>query len=515
MEKTKKKFKMPSAYVIVFLVLILLVILTYFIPVSVRDPETGEVIYNAIINGNGDIIRHAGPQAMGAWDVLMAPVKGFQLASNVGVALLMAGGFLNVMAATGALEAGIGAMLKKLKGNALILVMNFVFALMGTVFGFWEEILPFSLVVIPMFIIAGYDALMGMAVLFIGATVGNMAGVVNPFATGAAVAALGDPDLTIGSGIVLRMILFVVMYVISSLMLVRYGAMVKAHPEKSALANVAGAKTEASEKKELPEMTPRRAVSGIIFIGMIVLLIVGYVPWEAIGGKGLWSAINAPKLFLEKIPLIGSIFGAKGATPFGEWGFDEFTVLFFAGSLILLAINRMNVDDFIKDFLDGAKDLLGVVVILSIAKGIAVVMGSSDQGMSVTFVYWISNALNGIPLWIFGVLAVGAYVLIGLAMHSTSGVAGISMPILGAVAAAQFAVTAAGAAGGEIILISAFLIGLNFMCLIYPGAENLGVSEMYGVPYSVFLKFMLKFVIPLLLVATLILSVAPYIGLVF
>lgn len=511
----KKKFKMPSAYVIVFIVLILLVALTYFIPVSVHNPETGEVVYNAVMGNEGQIIENAGPQPMGIWDILMAPVKGFQEAANVGIALLMAGGFLSVMAATGALEAGIGCMLKKLKGNALILVMTFVFALMGTVFGFWEEILPFSLIVIPMFIMAGYDVMMGMAVLFIGATVGNMASVVNPFSTGAAVAALGNPSLTIGSGIVLRMVLFVVMYVIAALMLMRYGAMVKAHPEKSVLANVPGVKTAAGEKKEMPEMTPRRAVSALLFVAMILVLIVGYVPWQAIGGQALGDAINAPKLLLEQVPFLGDLLGARGATPFGEWGFNEFSVLFFAGSLLLLLINRMQVEEFIGHFLSGAKDLLGVVIILSIAKGIAVVMGTSEQGMSVTFVYWISNALQGTPLWIFGVLAVAAYILIGLAMRSTSGVAGISMPILGAVAGAQFAAAAIGSAGGEIILIVAYVIGLSFMCLLYPGAENLGVSEMYGVPYSTFLKFMLKFSLPLLLAATILISVAPYIGLIF
>lgn len=522
MDQAKKKAhklklpKMPSAYVIVFVVLILMVLLTYFIPVSIHDPETGEVIYNAKFSQEGEIIRDAGPSPMGLWDILNAPVAGFQEASNVGIALLMAGGFLSVMAATGSLEAGIGCMLKKLKGSALIVLMNLVFALMGAVFGFWEEILPFSLVVIPMFLMAGYDVMMGMAVLFVGATVGNMCAVVNPFATGAAVAALGSPDLTMGSGIVLRLVLFVVLYGVSTLMLLRYGAMVKAHPEKSDLAHVKGAKSaQDGEKKELPPMTPRRAISALLFVLMIVLLLIGYVPWESIGGPQLGQIISAPQRFLQSVPILGDFLGASSATPFGSWGFEEFSVLFFAGSLLLMIINKIKAEEFIQQFLSGAKDLLGVVMILSIAKGIAVVMGTPQQGMSVTFVYWISNALQNTPLWIFGILAVLAYLGIGLAMQSTSGVAGISMPILGAVAGAQFAATAIGSQGGEIILISALAIGLSFMCIIYPGAVNLGVSEMYGVPYGTFLKSMLKYAIPLLILATVLLSIAPYIGLVF
>ena len=114
MEQAKKKFKMPSAYVIIFIVLIVVVVLTYFIPVSVRDPQTGDVVYNATFDADGQIVENAGPQPQGLWDVLMAPVEGFQRSSGVGIALLVVGGFLSVMTATGALEAGIGRLLKKL-----------------------------------------------------------------------------------------------------------------------------------------------------------------------------------------------------------------------------------------------------------------------------------------------------------------------------------------------------------------------------------------------------------------
>ncbi|MDL2225769.1 hypothetical protein LJC20_06205 [Eubacteriales bacterium OttesenSCG-928-M02] len=511
----KKRFQMPSAYVIVFIALLVVVLLTYFIPVSIHHPDTGEVVYNAILDENGEIVQDAGPQPYGIWDIIIAPIKGFQDASNVGIALLMAGGFLSVLTATGGLDAGIGKMLKVLKGAPLIALMNLVFALMGTVFGFWEETLAFGLVVIPIFVRAGYDVMMGMAVMFLGATVGNMASVVNPFATGAAVAAIGDPNLTMGSGIVLRMVLFLAMYLLSTALLIRYGAKVKANPERSVLAHVDGIKTGVDNNAALPEMTGKRIASIVLFVVMILLLVIGYVPWADIGGEGVSNFVNAPIRALAKVPLLGNILGATHITPLGEWGFDEFSVLFFGGALLLLIINRLKVQDFIDQFLDGAKNLLGVVIVLSISRGIGVVMGDSSQGMSVTFVYWISNALSHLPQWVFAVFAVIAYVGIGIAMQSTSGVSGISMPILGAVAAALFAGSAIGSEGGGIVLISAFTIGLNFMCLIYPGAEVLGVSEMYGVPYSSYLKFMLTHAIPLLLLATVILSLAPYVGLVF
>jgi len=438
-KKEKKPFKMPSAYVIVFIALFLVIVLTYFIPVSVRDVETGDVIFNAMFDADGNVVQNAGPQPGGLWEILVAPIRGFQSASDVGIALLMAGGFLSVMSATGGLEAGIGRMLKRLKGNVLIALMLLVCALMGTVFGFWEEILAFSLIVVPMFVLAGYDVMTGFAVLFIGSTVGNMASVVNPFSTGAAVAAIGDPELSMGSGIVLRIIIFVVLYAISAIMLMKYGAKVRHSPEKSALHGVEGVKTTPSgETKEIPEMTPKRMASTILFVVMILVLIIGYVPWGDIGGEALGKAVNAPFTALALVPILGDILGSGHMTPLGDWGFDEFSVLFFIGSIILMIINQLKIDDFLKNFLDGARDLLGVVIVLAIARGIAIVMGSSTEGMSVTLVYWISNALQNVPLWTFAPFAILAYLLIGLAIQSTSGVAGISMPILGAVVAALF-----------------------------------------------------------------------------
>ena len=515
-KKEKKPFKMPSAYVIVFIALLLVIILTYFIPVSVRDIETEEVVYNAMFDSDGNIVNNAGPQPAGLWEALMAPIKGFQSASDVGIALLIAGGFLNVMSATGGLEAGIGRMLKKLKGSVLIALMLLVCALMGTVFGFWEEILAFSLVVVPMFVLAGYDVMMGFAVLFIGSTVGNMASVVNPFSTGAAVAAIGNPNMTMGSGIVLRIIIFIALYAISAVMLMKYGAKVKNNPEKSALHGVEGVKTSASgTTKEIPEMTPKRMASTILFIVMIFVLIIGYIPWGDIGGETLDKIVNTPFTAVASIPVVGDIFGAGHATPFGQWGFDEFSVLFFIGSIILMLINRLKIDDFLKDFLDGARDLLGVVIVLSIARGIAIVMGSSTEGMSVTLVYWISNALQNVPLWTFAPFAIFAFLLIGLAIQSTSGVAGISMPILGAVVAALFAGQAIGTVGGGVILVSAFTIGLNFTNLLYPGPTNLGTAELFNVPYDKYLKFMFVYSIPLLIAATALLALAAFIGFVY
>ena len=279
----------------------------------------------------------------------------------------------------------------------------FVFAIFGSVFGFWEEIPAFSIVIVPLFVLAGYDVMTGLAVLTVGATAGNMASVVNPFSTDAAIGAIGNPELSLGSGMVLRLILFVLLYVVGLFFTVKYANEVKKNKNKSLVADI-DVKTLTHEQGHLPELTKKRFWSLMILIGIIVLLILGYMPWYEIkftDGSNFQDVINMPIYLLAKMPLLGNLLGAKYITPLGDWYFGEFSFVFFLGSLLIGFINKMPEEKFVKEFVSGAKDLLGVVLVLAIANGISVLMGSKTSGMSVTFVYWIQSALQGIPAWAF------------------------------------------------------------------------------------------------------------------
>lgn len=514
----KKEKKMLSAYTIVFIFLIITGILTWIVPESVVITKNGtkEVVFNAIFGSNGEVLQGMGHQPAGIWDILMAPIKGFEKSSQVGIAILMAGAFLGVINSVGAMDAGIGALLKKYTGTTLIAILMFVFAIFGTVFGFWEEIPAFSIVIIPLFVLAGYDVMTGLAVLTVGATAGNMSSIVNPFSTGAAIGAIGNPELSLGSGMILRIVLFVILYIIGLLFVVKYANQVKKDKSKSVLADI-DVNTMTHEQGTLPELTKKRFWSIVVLIGVIVLLILGYMPWYEIkfaDGTTFQNIINAPINFVAGIPFIGNLLGAKHITPLGDWYFGEFSFVFFLGSILIAFINKIPEGKFVKEFAAGAKDLLGVVLVLAIANGISVLMGGKTSGISVTFVYWIQSILSGIPAWGFSVAAILAYVGIGFFLQSTSGVAGITMPILGAVAIALFQNTNIGAIGGQVMLISAFTVGLNFMSGLYPSATTMGTLELFNVPYDRYLKFIIKIFITMLVAGCIIISVSQFLGLI-
>ena len=514
----EKKKKMLSAYTIVFIFLIITGVLTWIVPPSVvvtNNLGIKEVVYNAIFSGD-ELLKGVGAQPAGIWDVIMAPVKGFEKAGGVSIAILMAGAFLGVINSVGALDAGIGALLKKYTGNTLIAILMFVFALFGSVFGFWEEIPAFSMVIVPLFVLAGYDVITGLAVLFVGATAGNMSSIANPFSVGAAIGAIGNPELSLGSGMILRIIMFFTLYLTGLLLTLKYANSVKKDKEKSIVSDIIEI-NKVNQEKQLPELTKQRFWSIMVLVGIILLLILGYMPWYVIeldGGRTFQDIINAPINFIASIPILGSLSGLRHFTPFGDWYFGEFAWVFLFGAILIGKINKMPEDKFVKEFSAGAKDLLGVVLVLSIANGISVIMGSRSEGMSVTFVYWIQTALQGIPSWAFSIATIGAYIGIGFFLQSTSGVAGITMPILGAVTMALFQNTNIGAAGGQVMLISAFTLGINFMSGIYPSATTMGTLELYHVPYDRYLKFILKIFLPMLIIGSLIISASQFLGLV-
>ena len=519
-----KKFRMPPALIIVMIFLFIVGIMTWFIPTSVvvtNDAGESEIIYNAAFDADGNVIENAGTDPVGLWDLFLAPVQGFANAADVAMAILVSGGLLAILNKSGSLDAGISVLIKRFKGNTLIAILMIVFALMGTVYGAWEELPAYAIIIIPLFVKAGYDVMTGIQVILIGAVCGNMADVVNPYAIGAAVAAIGNDELSLGSGILLRLVLLVVLLAFGIFSVTRYANTVKRDPSKSCLAGVEGVHTQISSEdsgslsEEDTGMTGRQKASLVAFGIVILACVLGYVPWDSIpvGSQTMFEYVNIIQTKLGGT-FLGNFVGTDNFTPFGWWYFNEFSVTWLIGAIIIGIINRMDLHTWVGTFIEGCKDLMGVVMVLASSRGIAIFMGSRESGMSITFIHWIQSFLSGVPLWAFVIAGVLVYICIALFLQSTSGVSGITMPIFGALAFALFAGSAAGSVGGQVLLMSTFTCGINFVCSWYPEATNMGIIEMAGVPYNIFVKQQLKISLPLIIIATVVISAAPYIGLV-
>ena len=191
----KSKFRMPTAYTILFLLIILVAVSTWLIPAGAYDYVDGVPVagtYHAV---------EPSPQGVGG--VLKAAFSGFYDAVDVCLFILMVGGFLGVVMKTGAVDAGVVGVIRLLGGREkwLIPILMVFFGLGGTTYGMWEETMAFYPLLIPVFLAAGYDAVVGISVILLGAGAGVIASTVNPFATGIAA---GFAGVSLGEGILLR-----------------------------------------------------------------------------------------------------------------------------------------------------------------------------------------------------------------------------------------------------------------------------------------------------------------------
>ncbi|MBZ0215400.1 MAG: hypothetical protein K8F25_02505, partial [Fimbriimonadaceae bacterium] len=200
--------RFPTAYSILFGLIVLMAILTWIVPAGQYDRVTNEALGREVAVPGTYKIVEAAPQSV--FDIFFAPVNGFYSQSagtanaiDVSLFVLIIGGFLGVVNSTGAINAGISRAMDAMRGREkwMIPILMALFAAGGTTYGMAEETLAFYVLIIPVMIAAGYDALTGVAIILIGAGIGVLGSTINPFATTIASNAAGIPFT---NGMVLR-----------------------------------------------------------------------------------------------------------------------------------------------------------------------------------------------------------------------------------------------------------------------------------------------------------------------
>jgi uncharacterized ion transporter superfamily protein YfcC len=465
------KSRFPTAFTILFTLTILVAIATWFIPAGTYDrtlnAELGKEV--PVPGSYHEVARN--PQ--GPIDVLMAPIAGLYNprtgqanAINVAVFVLVIGGYLMVVKRTGAIDAGIAHVMLALKGRErlMIPILMALFALGGTVDGMAEETLAFYALVISIMIRAGYDSLTGVAVIMLGAGMGSLGSTINPFATAIASDAAGIPFT---KGIGLRLMILAIGWGFCVFWVMRYAAKVKADHSRSLTADM----QKDNEKHflhgvtidELPQFTHTHARVLVIFAASFGMLVYG------VSALGWWMA--------------------------------EMSTLFLGSSILIAFITRMGEHAYLDNFLDGAKDLLGVALIIGVARGIVVVMDAGS--ITDTVLHWSEQVLNGLSKVAFINVVFWLELMLSFFVPSSSGLAVLSMPIMAPLAGfsnvgAEFVVTAFQSASGLLNL-------FNPTFAVVMGGLAIG-----RVPYHTWLRFCMPLVIMLFVLITLALSLSVY-----
>ncbi len=490
-EPAKRGFRLPSAYTILFILIVAVAIATWIIPAGRYDyNEDGTPIpntYHAVEQNPARIVA----------DSLTAPINGMygitgedgsisyynsgELFGAIDVALfiLVIGGFLGVTMQSGAIQAGIARVVERLRGRErlMIPILMAIFALGGTSYGMAEESLAFYVLVITVMVAAGYDSLTGAAVILLGCGIGVIGSTVNPFATGIA---SGFAGTGIDQGLIGRIVILVVGTAIGIWWVMRYAARIKADPARSLIAadraEIETHFSAASESGGSAAMTGRqKVVLGLFFLAFIVM-IIGVVPWADLG--------------IQRIPT-------------HYWWFPEMTASFLLFAILIGFAARSSETSFVDGFVNGARDLLGVALIIGIARGVTVIMTNGQ--ITDTILNAAEQAVSGLGGVAFINLMFGLFLPLSFLIPSSSGLATVAMPIM--------APLASFANVPPELVVTAYQTGNGLVNLVTPtSAVVMGGLAIARVGYGTWLKFVWPLLVILAVLCMAVMSVAVLLG---
>ena len=445
-----KQLRMPSAYTILMALIVLVAILTWVLPagqyqyLTTGEPITGTY---AQVARNGQ----------GILDVIRAPLSGFYEAIEIAVFILTVGGFLGVMGKTGAIDAGIARIVTRLgdRGMVLIPILMLAFSLGGTTFGMSEETIAFYPLLIPVMVAAGYDTLTAISVILLGAGAGVLGSTVNPFATGIA---SGFAGISMGSGIMLRLLLLVLCLGVSMAFVMLYARKVRQDPAKSFVAaqREENLRRFAVKDEGAAALTGKQKLALVLFALTFLVMVYGVIPFSDLG-----------------VPFLPSL----------GWWFPELSALFLGAALITGLLCRVPEKDIVDGFVAGAADLLGVAFIIGISRGITVIMNSGM--ITDTILQWGERTLSGLGGVGFVLTAFGIFIVLSFLIPSSSGLATLSMPIMAPLA--EFTGVS------RALIVTAYQSASGLVNLITPtSAVVMGALAIGRVSYGVWLKYIWK-----------------------
>ena len=496
-----KKLKFPTAQTILLIIAGLVTLLTWFVPAGKYDtliynsskntlniksleestflPATQKSLDNLNIKipiekfTSGDIYKpisipntykklEAKPQ--GLIDFFKSPIRGIIGAADIIFLVLIIGGLIGIMNSTGAFDAGITWFASTLRGREyiLIILVTTLIALGGTTFGLAEETIAFYPILIPVFLAAKYDAMVALASIYIGSSIGTMCATTNPFSTIIASDAAGINWTT---GMNLRLVMLALGTIICIIYILRYAKRVKNDPSRSIIYD---------QKEEIENMFSNSAVTNATLTWRLRIII-----------------------FIFSMCFIVMIYGVSML----EWWFLEMTTVFLVGAILIGFIGKIKEYTFVDTFVKGASDLLGVALIIGIARGVSVIM--NDGLISDTMLFYASNVTEGMNKGVFANAMMFIYAGLSFFVPSSSGMAVLSMPIMSPLA------DTVGI--GREIIVNAYNYGMGLFAFINPTGLILASLAIVKVGYNKWLKFVMPLVLILLVFTMIFMTISVYI----
>ena len=402
----------------------------------------------------------------GFLEVLYAPIKGICESIDIILFILIIGGFMFVFNETGAMMKGVGHLSHSMHGREswLIIILTLVFSFFGASYGMAEEGLVFYPLIVPIFLAAGYDLLIPLVIIFGGTSIGTLCSFSNPFSV---IIASNAAGINWMDGLYERLIMFVASNTLLIWYLLRYAKKIKKDPTASLVYKIDGAvmpsfKTEITQTDFTQKLDLKTKFLLFIYVATFLAMIGGVV--------------------------------------FLGWRTLEMSALFLGAAILIAVIVRMNEKIFTTEFIKGAESLLSVAFIVGIARGVTVILNEGHVSDSILF--YGANMVQGMPPALFIILLMVFYIVFSLFIQSSSGMAVLTMPIIGALA------IIVNIPGREIV--NSYIFGMGIMSFVAPTGLILPSLALVNVSLKTWLKFIMPFLFMLIVLCAVFLIIGIY-----
>jgi uncharacterized ion transporter superfamily protein YfcC len=514
--KMKRRLQFPGAVTTLAIVTVLVWVAALFIPAG---------RYLADADGSpipGTFEQVPSPLSFGdkVQQLILAPINGIygllnpetefvdtetlgQMFGQIGVIvfIMAIGAFISVSFATKSLEVAVGALANRLrdKGWLLIAAVMVLFSLLGSTMGFSVETLGFYALFIPLMAALGYDRMVTASMIIIGAMVGVMGATVNPFSIGVAA---GEAGVSIGDGIVLRVILWVVLTAMAVAWVLRYAAKIRKDPSASLVGFDDPDEAEASATDHMAEdleheepgaehrLTRTQKWVLAITVFAFGLMIFSVIPWSSIIGS-----TTGPADYYNDHEV-------AGAVPYWfelNWWFPQLAMLFILASVLVGIVAKLGEKETVRLIAAGASDMMGPALVVLLAGGVSVIMNNT-QTLD-TILNSMEQLVSGASAGVFTFITILVNIPLAFLIPSSSGHAALAMPLLAPLA--DFAGVSRSTT------ITAWIMGHGLTLLVSPtSVVVVGGLAIAKVGYDKYLRFVWPLILGLFVAATLIVGIA-------
>ncbi|MGG5373299.1 YfcC family protein [Enterococcus sp. AZ196] len=426
--KSKKKMKGLNSFVVMFVVMVFITLLTWVIP-------GGEYQLDKAGNAIAGTYSALPSNKQGLWDIIVAPIIGMvgnsAVSGAVAISLyvMLFGSFLEMMDETGVIGLVLKSVSKRFEKHpyVLITVLTFIMAFLGTTQGSYEEGYVYVSLFLPIFLALGMDSITVLMITVFGTQIGCASSVINPFSTGIASDIAG---ISFGSGIMERLLIFFVLTGFVSFIICLYAKSVKAHPERSIqffrrdddLLEFGGG-SENSDNDQ--SMSGKEKSLVAVFISTFVIMVLALFPWTSINEN--FTLFQDIAEWINTTPIINTIIGSD-VVAFGDWYFVELCGLMLIMSIISGKVAGFSIDKIIKIIMKGAGALISTALMVPMARGIQVLM--TQGNITATILNATEKSIGSLPLIIFVIFAFVIYLVFACFLPSSTGLAGATIAVM-------------------------------------------------------------------------------------